>query len=103
VAISDTLLSNFEQIIVSLNVNLLGAMPPILVVMNRQNNEQERTMDNDRIQGAGKQVKGTVKQAIGKVTGNKQTEVDGAAEKVVGKVQGKIGKAKDTVRDTFRK
>jgi uncharacterized protein YjbJ (UPF0337 family) len=32
-------------------------------------------MDKDRIQGAGKQVKGTVKQAIGKVTGNRQTEV----------------------------
>jgi uncharacterized protein YjbJ (UPF0337 family) len=60
-------------------------------------------MDSDRIQGAGKQVKGTVKQAIGKVTGNKQTEVEGAAEKMVGKVQGKVGKAKDTVRDTFRK
>jgi uncharacterized protein YjbJ (UPF0337 family) len=60
-------------------------------------------MDKDRIQGAGKQVKGVVKQAIGKVTGNKQTEVEGVAEKTVGKVQGEIGKAKDTVRDTFRK
>ena len=60
-------------------------------------------MDKDRIQGAGKQVKGAVKQVIGKVTGNKQTEVEGAAEKTVGKVQGEIGKAKDTVRDTFRK
>jgi uncharacterized protein YjbJ (UPF0337 family) len=60
-------------------------------------------MDKDRIQGAGKQVKGAVKQAIGKVTGNKQTEVEGAAEKTVGKVQGGIGKAKDTVRDTFRR
>jgi uncharacterized protein YjbJ (UPF0337 family) len=60
-------------------------------------------MDKDRIQGAGKQVKGTVKQAIGKVTGNKQTEVEGAAEKMVGNVQSKIGQAKDTVRGTFRK
>ena len=50
-------------------------------------------MDKDRIQGAGKQVKGTVKQAIGKVTGNKQTEVEGAAEKMVGNVQSKIGQA----------
>ena len=57
-------------------------------------------MDKDRIQGAGKQVKGTVKQAIGKVTGNRQAEVEGAAQKMAGKVQGKIGKAKDAVRDT---
>ena len=47
-------------------------------------------MDKDRLQGAGKQVKGTVKQAIGKVTGNRQTEVEGAAEKTAGKVQGEI-------------
>lgn len=60
-------------------------------------------MDKDRIQGAGKQVKGAVKQAIGKVTGNKQTEVEGVAEKTAGKIQGEIGKAKDTVRHTFRK
>ena len=55
------------------------------------------------IQGAGKEVKGAVKQAIGKATGNKQTELEGAAEKAVGKVQGGIGKAKDAVRDAFRK
>ena len=60
-------------------------------------------MDKDRIQGAGKQVKGTVKQAIGKVSGNKRTELEGAAEKTVGKAQGGIGKAKDAVRDTFRR
>ncbi len=60
-------------------------------------------MDKDRIQGADKQVKGAVKQAIGKVTGNKQIEVEGVAEKTVGKFQVKIGKAKDAVRDIFRK
>jgi len=60
-------------------------------------------VDKDRIRGAGNEVKGTVKQAVGKVIGNKQTELEGAAEKTLGKVQGEIGKAKDTVRDTFRK
>jgi uncharacterized protein YjbJ (UPF0337 family) len=56
-------------------------------------------MDKDRIEGAGTQVKGSVKEAIGKVTGNNQTEVEGKAEKVSGKVQGEVGKAKDAVRD----
>ncbi|HSL79164.1 MAG TPA: CsbD family protein [Pseudolabrys sp.] len=59
-------------------------------------------MDKDRIRGAGKQVSGNVKQAIGKVTGDKQTEVEGAAEKTAGKVQSEFGKAKDAVRDAFR-
>ncbi|SDR63707.1 Uncharacterized conserved protein YjbJ, UPF0337 family [Rhizobiales bacterium GAS113] len=59
-------------------------------------------MDRDRIEGAGKQVKGFVKEAIGKVTGNKQTEAEGMVEKTVGKIQGKLGKAKDGLRDTLK-
>jgi uncharacterized protein YjbJ (UPF0337 family) len=60
-------------------------------------------MDKDRIEGGAKQVKGSVKEAIGKVTGNTSTEAEGAAEKTAGKIQSEVGKAKDTVRDTFKK
>jgi uncharacterized protein YjbJ (UPF0337 family) len=60
-------------------------------------------MDKDRIQGGAKQAKGSVKESIGKVTGNEQTEAEGAAEKTAGKVQGGVGKAKDALRDTFKK
>lgn len=60
-------------------------------------------MDKDRIAGEAKQVKGSAKEAIGKVTGNKQTEAEGNADKAEGKVQGGIGKAKDAVRDTLQK
>ena len=60
-------------------------------------------MNKDRIDGAGKQVKGVVKAAVGKITGDKQTQAEGEAEKAVGKVQSKIGKAKDAVRDAIRK
>jgi uncharacterized protein YjbJ (UPF0337 family) len=66
-------------------------------------NQQERAMDKDRIRGAGKQVKGSMKEAIGKVTGNKRTEVEGTAEKIAGKAQSEVGKAKDAVRDTLKK
>ena len=59
-------------------------------------------MDKDRIRGTGKQVKGSVKEAIGKVAGNKNTETEGAAEKAAGKVQAGVGKAKDAVRDTVK-
>jgi uncharacterized protein YjbJ (UPF0337 family) len=59
-------------------------------------------MDKDRIAGAAKQVKGSVKEALGKITGDTATQAEGAAEKTEGKVQGGIGKAKDTVRDATR-
>jgi uncharacterized protein YjbJ (UPF0337 family) len=60
-------------------------------------------MDKDRIKGAGRQIKGSVKEAIGKVTGNRRTEAEGAAEKTAGKVQSGAGKTKDTIRDTLKK
>jgi uncharacterized protein YjbJ (UPF0337 family) len=60
-------------------------------------------IDKDRIKGSAKQVKGSVKESIGKVTGNRRTEAEGVADKTAGKVQGEFGKAKDAVRDTFKK
>lgn len=60
-------------------------------------------MDKDRIKGAAKEVKGSVKEVIGKITGDGKTEAEGVAEKTAGKVQSGVGKAKDAVRDTFRK
>ena len=44
-------------------------------------------MDKDRIKGTAHQVKGAVKEAAGKVTGNSKTEAEGKTEKVAGKVQ----------------
>lgn len=60
-------------------------------------------MDKDRIAGKAKEIKGAVKEGFGKMTGNEQTEAEGAAEKVGGKVQGKVGETKDAVRDTFKR
>ena len=60
-------------------------------------------MDSDRIAGAAKQVKGSIKEAIGKLTGNTQTQAEGAAEKVKGKAQNTAGGAKDAVRDATDK
>lgn len=56
-------------------------------------------MDEDRLKGTGKQVTGSIKEAIGKVTGDTKTQAEGAAEKTAGKAQSTIGGAKDTVRD----
>ena len=58
-------------------------------------------MVKDRVSGAAKQVKGSVKEAVGKLTGDSKMQSDGKAEKVVGKVQNAIGGAKDSVREAI--
>ena len=55
-------------------------------------------MDKDRLIGAGKQVRGTVKQAVGKLIGDAKLQVDGKAETVEGKAQNAAGSVKDTLR-----
>lgn len=55
-------------------------------------------VDKDRIAGAAKQVKGAVKQAVGKVVGDAKLEAAGKADKAEGKVQNKIGGLKDTLK-----
>jgi uncharacterized protein YjbJ (UPF0337 family) len=59
-------------------------------------------MDKDRSAGIGHQVKGSVKEAAGKVTGDKKLEAEGKGEKVAGKVQNAVGGAKDSIRDATK-
>jgi uncharacterized protein YjbJ (UPF0337 family) len=56
-------------------------------------------MDKDRSAGIGHQVKGSVKEAAGKVTGDKKLEAEGKGEKVGGKLQNAVGGAKDSLRE----
>jgi uncharacterized protein YjbJ (UPF0337 family) len=60
-------------------------------------------MDKDRVVGAAHQVKGAVKETVGKVTGDAKTRAEGAAEKAAGKVQNTVGGAKDAIRDAAKK
>ncbi|MCB8874739.1 CsbD family protein [Acidisoma silvae] len=60
-------------------------------------------MDKDRSAGIGHQIKGSVKEAAGKVTGDHKLEAEGKLEKAGGKVQNAYGSAKDSVRDAARK
>ena len=55
-------------------------------------------MDKDRIKGSAEQDKGAVKEAAGKVLGDKKLETEGKTEKAVGKVQNAVGGLKDTLR-----
>ena len=55
-------------------------------------------VNKDQVKGVGKQAKGSVKEATGRVTGNRRTEVEGAAEKTAGKVQKGFGDVKEKVK-----
>jgi uncharacterized protein YjbJ (UPF0337 family) len=60
-------------------------------------------MDKDRIAGAAKEAKGTVKEVIGSATGDAKLRADGKADKSKGKIQNAVGGVKDSVRDALKK
>jgi uncharacterized protein YjbJ (UPF0337 family) len=58
-------------------------------------------MDKDRIEGAAKQAKGSVKEAVGKVVGDAKLQAEGKADQTEGKVQNAVGGLKDTLRKAW--
>ena len=58
-------------------------------------------VNRDQVAGMAKQIKGSVKQAAGKATGNRRTQIEGMADKVAGKVQKAYGDVKAKVRKAF--
>ena len=60
-------------------------------------------MHKDEVDGVGKQVKGSVKDAVGGLTGNEKLQAEGKLDKVEGKVQQKVGEVKDDARDGLKK
>jgi uncharacterized protein YjbJ (UPF0337 family) len=71
---------------------------------NRENAEQpcnpavetEIPMADNRTEGTKHQVKGSIKENVSKVTGNKSGELEGKAEKNLGKGQKEFGKQTDS-------
>jgi uncharacterized protein YjbJ (UPF0337 family) len=55
-------------------------------------------MDKDRVIGSAKQIKGTVKQVVGKTVGDAKLVAEGNADKIEGQVQNAIGGVKDTLK-----
>ena len=56
-------------------------------------------MDKDRIAGAAKEIKGAIKETVGKAVGDAKLESDGKTDKIAGKVQNAIGGLKDALRE----
>ncbi len=59
-------------------------------------------MDKNRIEGAAKELKGTIKEVAGKLTGNDKLEAEGKVDKAAGQVQSTVGKAKDAIKDALK-
>jgi uncharacterized protein YjbJ (UPF0337 family) len=55
-------------------------------------------MDKDRIAGAAKQAKGSIKIAAGKGLGDAKLVAEGRSDKLAGKVQNAIGGVKDALK-----
>lgn len=75
----------------------------INVVCTTQSNQSEKCVDKNRSEGTKHEVKGAIKETVGKVTGNVGKQVAGNVEKNVGKVQHAVGKAADERRDADKK
>ena len=56
-----------------------------------------KTSTKDRIKGGFHEVKGTIKEQVGKATNDRKLKAEGKAEKSGGKVQQRIGQAKEAV------
>ncbi|UCI18011.1 CsbD family protein [Mesorhizobium sp. B2-1-8] len=57
-----------------------------------------KMVNKDQVAGVAKQVKGSIKQAAGKATGNRQAQAEGMADKATGKVQKAYGDVKDKIK-----
>lgn len=59
-------------------------------------------MNEDRIKGDVRQVKGSIKEAIGKITGDRKTQAEGAAEKMGGKAQSSVAETIEAAIKTLK-
>lgn len=56
-----------------------------------------KSSTKDNAEGKMHQVKGKIKDAVGKIVGNRNLEAEGKGENLAGKVQEKIGQIKKVV------
>jgi uncharacterized protein YjbJ (UPF0337 family) len=56
-------------------------------------------MDREHVKGAADKAKGAVKQGAGKLTGDKELEREGQADKAKGEVHKAAGNVKDAARN----
>ena len=58
-------------------------------------------LNDDELHGKADQIKGRVKDAVGKATGDERLRDEGAADEAAGKVQETFGKARRKIGETI--
>jgi uncharacterized protein YjbJ (UPF0337 family) len=55
-------------------------------------------MDDDRVEGSMKNIKGSIKEGVGKAVGDSKMQTEGKMDKAEGKIQNTVGGIKDALR-----
>jgi uncharacterized protein YjbJ (UPF0337 family) len=63
---------------------------------------KEEIMDREHIKGAADKAQGAIKDAAGKVTGDKELQAEGKMDKAKGAVHSAVGDAKDAVKNATK-
>jgi uncharacterized protein YjbJ (UPF0337 family) len=61
--------------------------------------EEMKSSGEDKVEGNFHEVKGAIKEKVGKVIGNHEMKAEGKIEKTSGKIQHKVGEAKEKIAD----
>lgn len=56
-------------------------------------------VDKERIEGGLRKATGKIKETVGQLTGNRETEAEGKAEQAEGRVRSAVGMVKDAARE----
>jgi uncharacterized protein YjbJ (UPF0337 family) len=60
-------------------------------------------VDSERIKGGVKKATGTIKDKVGQMTGDRDMEAEGKADKAEGRARSAVGHAKDAAREIIGK
>ena len=60
-------------------------------------------MDKQHVKGAADKAKGAVKDAVGKIIGDKEMQAEGKLDKAKGNIRQAVGDVKDAARDAVKK
>jgi uncharacterized protein YjbJ (UPF0337 family) len=75
-------------------------MRDVVIYLSSPNNEDP--MDREHVKGAADKAKGAIKDAAGKVTGDKELQTEGKLDKAKGSVHDAVGDMKDDLRNTSK-
>jgi uncharacterized protein YjbJ (UPF0337 family) len=60
-------------------------------------------LKKNEIKGKAKQIRGKMKEKAGEITGDRDLQDEGTADRIEGKIQQKVGQAEAGVEKAFRK